>query len=152
MCCSDLLTVRLPSLFAQSEKALTIFSCPCRKSESSQRRHSHISTRCLDRWLLLRFFPSTSNAGEYEHDAERTRNIAAGGRQPPGSNGEVFFRASPATFVIPLPVLRMRTKEQGSKGSTIHVNQNLLHRWLVEVQQTKVCMLRRMNLAGDLFW
>ena len=38
------------------------------------------------------------------------------------------------------PVLRMRTKEQGSKGSKIHVNQNLLHKWLVEVQQTKVCM------------
>ncbi|CAF1099642.1 unnamed protein product [Adineta ricciae] len=32
---------------------------------------------------------------------------------------------------------KMRTRENGSKGKTIYVNQNLLHKWLMEVQQTK---------------
>jgi hypothetical protein len=32
----------------------------------------------------------------------------------------------------------MRTKENGAKENKIQVNQNLLHKWLIEVQQTKV--------------
>jgi len=37
-----------------------------------------------------------------------------------------------------LLILRMRTKENGTKENKIHVNQNLLHKWLIEVQRTKV--------------
>ena len=32
----------------------------------------------------------------------------------------------------------MRTKENETKENKIQVNQNLLHKWLIEVQRTKV--------------
>jgi hypothetical protein len=32
----------------------------------------------------------------------------------------------------------MRTKESETKENKVEVNQNLLHKWLIEVQQTKV--------------
>lgn len=111
----------------------------CRITESIERYDSNLGIICFNWWMYLCISSTTTNSGEYEYHVERIGYFTTSGRKSISCDREVTsphwkhsLRNTDVWF------WRMRTKESETKDKKIHVHQNLLHKWLMEVQRTKV--------------